>query len=239
MHWKYHVVELILGNEQNHEGTEHVKNIFQHRFWTFGVRNALHLIKSKGITCRKSRAETIAPVMAELPTEGLDGSKFFANVGLDYFGPFTVKIERRNEKRCCCLFTCLTVSAVHIKLVPTLDTDNCLNAIMRFIARRGKRVTMISDIGATLLDQNARSKSMRSMEQKKRIEEYLVQKRVRWKFNPLAAPHFGGVWERQVKRCKKVIYALLGNQSVTEDVLLSTVCLDEQTLNGTIDTSRL
>ena len=68
--------------------------------------------------------------MAELPTERLDASTAFANVGIDYFGPFTVKIGRRNEKRWCCLFTCLTVRAVHIEIVPKLDTDSCLNAII-------------------------------------------------------------------------------------------------------------
>ena len=56
------------------------------------TRNALRSTKNKCATCRKGRAETIAPVMAHLPEEWLDASKAFTNIGVDYFGPFVVKI---------------------------------------------------------------------------------------------------------------------------------------------------
>ena len=154
LHWKHHVVELFLRNEhknKSHEVTDHVKNIVQQRFWIIGVRNALRTIKIKCVTCGRGRAQTITPVMAEQPAERFDASTAFANFGVDYFGPFTVKIGQRNEKRWCCLFTCLTVRAVHIDIVPKLDTDSCLNAIMRFIARRGKPIKMISDNGTNFV----------------------------------------------------------------------------------------
>ena len=65
-----------------------------------------------------------------------------------------------------------------------------------------------------------------------RIGKHLIQQGIRWKFNPPAAPHFGGVWERLAGSCKKAMYAVLGNPSVTEDVLSTTMCLVEQTLNA-------
>ena len=67
---------------------------------------------------------------------------------------------------------------------------------------------------------------------KEGIEEHQVQRGIRWKFNPPAAPHFGGVWERLVRSCKKAMYAVLGNRSVAEDVLSTTMCIVEQTLNA-------
>ena len=60
--------------------TEHVKNIVQQQFCIIGVRNALRSIKNKCITYRKGRAQTMTPVMAELPTERFDAPTAFAIV---------------------------------------------------------------------------------------------------------------------------------------------------------------
>ena len=49
---------------------------------------------------------------------------------------------------------------------------------------------------------------------------------------PTAAPHFCGVWKRLVRSCNKAMYAVLGNRSVTEDVLSTTMCIVELTLNA-------
>ena len=100
LHWKNHSVELFLRNEHKdnqHEGTEYVRNIVQQKMWILGIRNALRSIKNKCVNCRKGRAQTIAPVMADLPEERLDASAAFTIVGVDCFGPFIVKIGRRNE----------------------------------------------------------------------------------------------------------------------------------------------
>ena len=235
LHWKHLVVELFLQNEHknsHHEGTEHVRNIVQQKFWILGIRNALRSIKNKCIRCRKGRAQTKAPVMADLPEERLLASTVFSNVGVDYFGPFIVKIGRRNEKRWCCLFTCFAVRAVHIEIIPKLDTNCCLNAIMRFISRRGKPVKMISDNGTNFVGAEKELAEYIAAWNKVRIEEHLIQQGIRWKFNPPAAPHFGRVWERLIRSCKKATYAVLGNRSVTEDVLSTMMCLVEQTLNA-------
>ena len=64
-----------------------------------------------------------------------------------------------------------------------------------------------------------------------RIEEHLIQQGIRWNFNPPAAQHYGRVFESLVRSCKKAVYEVLGNRSVTEDVLSTPMCLVEQTLN--------
>ena len=52
----------------------------------------------------------------------------FANVGVDYFDAFSVEFGFRREKRWCCLFKCLTVQAVHLKM----GTDSWFNKIRWF-----------------------------------------------------------------------------------------------------------
>ena len=61
----------------------------------------------------------------------------------------------------------LTVRAIHIEIVPKLDTDSCLNANMRFIARRGKPIKMISDNGTNFVGADREFRVCRSMEQRK------------------------------------------------------------------------
>ena len=58
LHWKHHAVELFLRNEHKdnqHEGTEHERNIVQQKMWILGIRNALRSINNKSVTCRKGR----------------------------------------------------------------------------------------------------------------------------------------------------------------------------------------
>ena len=150
---KLHAVEIFLRNghkDNQHEGTEHVGSLVQ-QMWILRIRSDLRSINNKCVTCRKGRAQTIAPVMADLPDELLDASTVFINVGVDYFCPFTGKIGRKNEKQWCCLFTCQTMRAVHIEVVPQLDKDSCLNAVMRFTAWRSKPSTIISDNGTNFV----------------------------------------------------------------------------------------
>ena len=66
---------------------------------------------------------------------------------------------------------------------------------------------------------------------KANIRNDLAQRKIVWKFNTPGAPHFGGVWERLIESCKKVLIATLDNRSLTDKVFIFTMCLIEQTLN--------
>ena len=64
------------------------------------------------------------------------------HTGVDYFEPLYVPVCRSTEKRWGFLFTCLTTRAVHLEIVPSLDTSSCVMGIERFIARRGTPSTI-------------------------------------------------------------------------------------------------
>ena len=79
--------------EHNQEGVEYVRGVIQRKFWIFGLRNALRSIKSSCVFCRKLRAQSKTPLMADLPPERLEYQSYpFTNVGVDYFGPFEVNL---------------------------------------------------------------------------------------------------------------------------------------------------
>jgi len=64
------------------------------------------------------------------------------------------------------------------------------------------------------------------------IEPTLVQKGIKWSFTPPASPHFGGSWEIFVRSCKRAMYDILGSRRLTDEVLTTTMCLVEQTINA-------
>ena len=131
--------------------------MLQQEYWIIGLRNALRKIKSRCIKFRHRNANPIHAPMADLPRERLDEHVFpFTHTGVDYFGPFEVKLlrtlkVRRTLKRWSCLFICLTARAVHIEAALSLDTESCLAAVTRFIARRGYPNTIISDNGTNFV----------------------------------------------------------------------------------------
>ena len=102
----------------------------------------------------------------------------------------------------------------------------------RFIARRGYPNTIINDNGTNFVGAANELKAFMNEWDKAKIESDVAQKKIVWKFNPPGAPHFGGIWERLVQSCKKVMIAILDNRSLTDEVLSATMCLVEQTLNA-------
>ena len=90
--------------------------------------------------------------MSDLPVDRVTSEvRIFTNTGVDYFGPLEVKLFRRTVKKWVRLFTCFSVRAIHLEIVDSLDTAACIDAIHRFIARRGQPKSIISDNGANFV----------------------------------------------------------------------------------------
>ena len=197
-----------------------------------GLRRLLRSIESQYVTCCKRKASTIQPIMSDLPVERLGYKQPpFNHTGVDYFGPLYVPVRRSTEKRWGFLFTCLTTRAVHLEIVPSLNTSSCVMGIERFIARRGTPSTICSDTGTNFVgaekEQLACIKSWNGM-----APTNFEHKGVTWKLNPPGAPHHGGSCERPVRSMKRVLYDIIGSRRITEEVLGTTLCLVEQALNS-------
>lgn len=86
--------------------------------------------------------------MAELPPARLAAfTTPFTFTGVDFFGPFYVKVGRSVAPRYGVIFTCLTTRAIHLEVADSLDTSSCINAIRRFSACRGQPRQFFSDNG--------------------------------------------------------------------------------------------
>ena len=104
------------------------------------------------VVCKKRNASVGQQLMADLLLGCLQANELpFSHVGIDYFGSFLVKQGRSQVKRYGCIFTCLSMPAVHKEVAHSLATDSFLQALRRFIFRRGKPQQIYSDNGTNFV----------------------------------------------------------------------------------------
>ena len=171
--------------------------------------------------------------MASLPEDRVTPSKPpFTYVGVDLFGPFIVRRGRTTAKRYGALFTCLTIRAVHIEIVNSMDTESFVNALRRFIARRGRPEEIRSDKGGNFVKGEKELRKALQEWNQNQIYDFLLQQEIKWTFNPTAASHHGGVWERCIRTVRKVMKALLKQQVLDDKSLSTLMCEVESIVNG-------
>lgn len=55
------------------------------------------------------------------------------------------------------------------------------------------------------------------------LQHLLAKQKIDFHFNPPAAPHFGGTWEREIKSVKTALYTVIGVQPISEEILYTTL----------------
>ncbi|XP_041357495.1 uncharacterized protein LOC121374456 [Gigantopelta aegis] len=227
------VSKLIL--EEIHRLVGHMLSLLRQRHWILGARTSIKGIVSKCVICRKYKAPPGEQKMADLPEERLKPDlPPFSHVGMDYFGPFQVKRGRSCVKRYGVIFTCLNIRAVHLEVASSLDTDSCINAIRRFIARRGSPKLIRSDNGTNLVGSEREFREELSNLNQTKLHSSLLKKGIDWYFNTPAASHHGGVWERMIRSVRKILYSIMQEQTVKldDECLYTLLCEVEAILNG-------
>lgn len=131
---KHHVTKLILQHYHErfyHQKLETVIAAIRQKFWVVNIRGAMKRIRSNCQVCKNATAKPIPPLMAPLPElRTTPYMKAFTFTGVDYFGPVTVSIGRRTEKRWGALLTCLVTRAVHIEVAFDASTDSFFLCLM-------------------------------------------------------------------------------------------------------------
>ena len=188
--------------------------------WFIWDRNiALHItlysVLHNCSLCKQRQIKPKPPLMASLPKDRLQVAPPFTKVGVDYFGLITGKHSRKHEKRYGCVFTCLVTRAVHLEVARALEIDSFINALKRFVARRGPPSDIYSDNGTNFVGADRENKQSLQEWNQSQIVDFLSQMQIQWHFNPPGSPHFGGIWERLVKSCKKALKVVFHGQVVT------------------------
>ena len=166
----------------------------------------------KCVRCKWLRGRFVDQIMANLPISRLSIEPPFTYCGVDLFGPLLVKEGRKELKRYGVLFTCLSLRAVHIEVASSLETDSFLQALRRFVARRGAVREIRSDNGTNLVGaENEIKQAVKEMDHEK-VRSFLNEQGGDWIVFERNAPkgsHMGGAWERQIRTVKNVLSALV------------------------------
>ena len=232
----HHVTSLIVLHAhaaEGHSGPLHTLAKIREKYWVVRGHATVRKVLNTCTICRVRRASPGQQFMAPLPTPRVTpGRAPFASCGVDYAGPLLTRVGRSNTKRYICLFTCLATRAVHLEMACALDIDSFLEAFTRFSNRRGTPEELWSDNATNFVGANKELRdSIRDWNQTN-IQSSLARRGVTWKFNPPAASHQGGVWERMVRSVKRVLNVIAGGSVMTDESLSTLLTEVERIVNS-------
>lgn len=152
----HHVSRLVARRphefQSGHSGKEYVLSLIRQTFWIVGARPLVKRVLKECVLRKRLKGKPEVQQMADLPAERVTpDNPPFSYVGVDCFGPFVVKRVRSQLKRYGCLFTCLTMRAIHIEKLDSLEADSFINVFVRFCARRGVPRKVRSDNGTNFV----------------------------------------------------------------------------------------
>ena len=229
----HHVSRMIVQeyHENTRLGVEWVLSRIRCKFWIVNARNMVKRVKRACVTCKRLFAVPMNRKMADLPPERcLPNVRPFSYTGLDFFGPFYVKIGRSQVKRYGCVSTCFSTRAIHLEMAVSLDTNAFINAFIRFVSRRGAPQKVWSDNGTNLVGGHAELKRCLQQVNHDNIVQAARRQNVDWTFDPPLASNHGGVWEHMIRVFRRVLLALLTSSRImTDDTVL---CEAENMVNS-------
>ena len=173
--------------------------------------------------CRKLRAAPETQLMADLPPDRLAEVPCFENTAMDVFGHFHIyerKATRSNtgaRKIWVLILVCLASRAVHVEILPGMDTSSFRNAFQRFMSIRGTPKVIRSDHGSNFVASHAQMKESIDIND---VQCHLKKRGITWIFNPPFCSHFGGNYERKIRSlrsCLEGCMESLGTRRLTFD----------------------
>ncbi|XP_063697861.1 uncharacterized protein LOC134828804 [Culicoides brevitarsis] len=226
--------------KHGHCGTGKTMAFIRQEFFITRCRLLVKNIIKKCVLCTRLKAVTQKQIMCELPKNRVVGSiRPFVHVALDYFGPLNIRMSpgrgAKTIKAYGCIITCLASRAVHLELVIGLEAKGLLNALTRFMARRGLVKTIYSDNGTNMV----KAKRMLNEDYQKAVSEainyaapLLANQKISWNFSCPSSPFKNGLTEIMVKFSKQLMKTLIGDVVLTYEEMSTFFCSIEAILNS-------
>jgi hypothetical protein len=238
----HHLIEALVKHvhiEQLHAGVQGTLAALRQNFWIISPRSVVRKILHQCLQCFKVKPSVMYPIMGNLPKSRVEPTRPFSISGVDYAGPIYIKECRGRSKRTVkayiCVFVCFSTKAVHLELVGDLTTQTFLNALKRFISRRGHVYHLYSDNATNFVGANRELLELRTFLKSasfSQITENLANKGISWHFIPPRSPHMGGIWEINVKSIKGHLKRTIGEVVLSYEELYTLLTRIEAVLNS-------
>ena len=146
-----------------------------------------------------------------MPSFRTEGGRPFETTGIDFAGPITYKILKKEQVKCYMLiFTCAASRTIHLEVTKSQRAEEFKEKQNAFITRRTRPKRIVSDNGAVFTTTAAWIKKIRKSEM---LQDYLERQQITWQFNLSKSPWWGGLYERPIKDAKKTFYNTMGRTS--------------------------
>jgi len=221
-----------------HSGVRTTHAELLERFYLVRGKQQVKRVINRCETCKRFNARPYSAPPAPLPIDRIREANPFEIVGVDFAGPLLYAPEGSSrrppaevelKKAYICLFTCAVTRAVHLEIVPNLEAGSFLFALRRFFARRGVSSVIYSDNAKTF---KRSEKYLENLHRHKRVNDYLVNNKIEWRFSASLAPWWGGWWERMVRITKDMLRKMLGKTTLGYAELEVTLHEIERAINA-------
>ncbi|XP_055590649.1 uncharacterized protein LOC129742731 [Uranotaenia lowii] len=236
-HHRFSVLLVQWYHERNlHASPQLLVGLLRLRYWIIGARNLAKTIVHRCTICFRARPKLVEQFMAELPKERITATRPFTVTGVDYWGPILLKHPHRRAsptKAFVAVFVCFCTKAVHIELVFDLTTAKFIQALRRFVSRRGPPSDIFSDNGRNFLGaKNELKRLIRQPDYSRKVDQECSVCNIKWHFNPPRASHFGGLWESAIHSAQKHFIRIVRDRPLFYDDMQTLLCQIESCLNS-------
>ena len=236
-----HITSLIIQEAHLatfHGGLQLTTSTILRLYWIVRGRSLIKRCLRSCVRCTRFSTVPTYQQMGALPSARVTPTPVFCYTGVDYAGPIYMRTTKgrglKATKGYIALFICMVTKAIHIEIVSDYTSTTFLAALRRFIARRSKPKIIFCDNGTTF--KGAQSELRRLFDKTSvlsvEISKVLAKEEIEWTFIPPKAPHFGGLWESNIKSMKRHLIRTIGEQKLTFEELSTVTCQVERILNS-------
>ena len=200
--------------QMQHAGTGTViSELRRQGIWILRSKKTVSSVIRKCRKCSRFLAGPVSEQTPPFPRCRVTCKCPFEATGMDLGGPFYLK------ENCKAWFvvTCMSVRAIHLEIVTSLSVEALIQALQRFMNRRGVPQLCISDHGTNFV---AAAKWVRE----KNLD-------IKWQFVVERGPWWGGAWERLVGVVKGLLRRSLGQAVLSWEELVTALTEVEKVIN--------